>query len=70
MREKGLRLADEEESPLLAENKQFLKLPPPYSQTADGKTEEENKPAASTLPPTMMEKLDDKSSKPAAGGQE
>ena len=70
LRKTGLRLADEDESPLLAENNQFLKLPPPFSQTVDGKTEEENKPAASTLPPTMMEKLNDKPSKPAAGGQE
>jgi general secretion pathway protein D len=70
IRENGLRLADEEDSPLLAENKQFLKLPAPFSETTDGKTEEEQKSPETGLPPTMMEKVNDNQSKPADGGNQ
>ncbi|MCW8986056.1 MAG: type II secretion system secretin GspD, partial [Gammaproteobacteria bacterium] len=34
LREEGFRLASEEDSPLLAENKQFLTLPAPYSESS------------------------------------
>ncbi len=69
MREEGLRLASEEDSPLLAENKQFLKLPPPYSETEileDGKS----KSSVTEVPPTMMEQVNDKQSKSTDGGNQ
>lgn len=68
LRDEGFRLADEEESPLLAENKQFLKLPPPYSETVT--KEGSNKSSATALPPTMMEKVNDKQSKTTDGGKQ
>lgn len=64
MREDGLRLAFDESSPLLEENKQFLTLPAPYQET-----EEENN-NQSSVPPTMMEKVNDKQSKSTDGGSE
>ena len=69
MREDGLRLVDEEESPLLAENKQFLKLPLPYKETVeidDGKT----KSSVIAVPPTMMEQVNDKQSESTDGGKQ
>lgn len=68
LREGGFRLADEEESPLLAENKQFLKLPLPYSETVeidDGKTK-----TLIAVPPTMMEQVNDKQSESTDGGKQ
>lgn len=64
LREEGLRLVSEEESPLLAENEQFLTLPAPYSETApiDG----DNK-SVIAVPPTMMEQVNDKQSKSTDG---
>ena len=73
LREDGLRLVDEEESPLMAENKQFMKLPPPYRDTVRGTdTDAEYKSGSSDvgLPPTMMEKINDKQSKSANGGNQ
>ncbi len=69
MRENGLRLADEEDSPLLAENKQFLTLPQPYNETVnldDGN----NKASTIAVPPTMMEQVNDKQSKSTDGGNQ
>lgn len=69
LREDGSRLASEEDSPLLAENKQFLTLPPPYSETVP--TEEDtNKSSVTTKPPTMMEQVNDKQSKSTDGGNQ
>ena len=73
LREDGLRLADEEESPLLIENKQFLKLPEPYSDNAEelGITEENNSSTKTiVVPPTMMEQVNDEQSKSTDGGQQ
>ena len=68
-REDGLRLASEEDSPLLAENKQFLTLPPPYSETIP--TEKDtNKSSVTAEPPTMMEQVNDKQSKSTDGGNQ
>lgn len=67
LREDGLRLLDEEDSPLLAENKQFLTLPLPYSETVV--TEDDiNKTIA--VPPTMMEQVNDEQSKSTDGGNQ
>ena len=66
LREEGFRLADEEESPLLAENKQFLTLPPPYQEMAV----EEEKKNQSSLPPTLMEQVNDKQSESTDGGKQ
>ena len=69
LREDGLSLIDEEESPLLAENKQFLKLPLPYSETVvieDDKTES----SVIAVPPTMMEQVNDKQPKSTDGGNQ
>ena len=69
IRENGLRLADEEDSPLLAENKQFLTLPQPYNETVnldDGN----NKASIIAVPPTMMEQVNDKQSKSTDGGNQ
>ncbi len=69
LREDGLSLANEEDSPLLAENKQFLKLPLPYSEAVeieDGKT----KSLEIAVPPTMMEQVNDKQSESTDGGKQ
>ena len=69
LREEGFHLADEEESPLLAENKQFLNLPLPYSEAVeieDGKT----KSSVIAVPPTMMEQVNDKQSESTDGGKQ
>jgi len=69
LREEGLRLADEEDSPLLAKNKQFLTLPPPYSET-EASEENKNKSSVIAVPPTMMEQVNDKQSKSTDGGKQ
>ena len=69
LRKEGFRLAAEEDSPLLAENKQFLNLPLPYSEavvTEDDKT----KSSAIAVPPTMMEQVNDKQPKSTDGGNQ
>lgn len=69
LRKEGFRLAAEEDSPLLAENKQFLNLPLPYSEavvTEDDKT----KSSAIAVPPTMMEQVNDSQSKSTDGGNQ
>ena len=68
LREDGLRLASDEESPLLAENKQFLTLPKPYSETVP--TEDGNNNSTTDVPPTMMEQVNDKQSKSTDGGKQ
>lgn len=68
IREDGLRLGDEDESPLLAENKQFLTLPEPYSETVP--IEGEKNKSFDMVPPTMMETVDDKHSKSNDGGKQ
>lgn len=71
VREDGLRLLSEEESPLLIENKQFLKLPRPYSELNESEATEDNKASSVTaVPPTMMEKVNDKQSESTDGGQQ
>ena len=67
LREDGLNLLDEEDSPLLAENKQFLTLPLPYSETVIS-DEEKNKTIG--IPPTMMEQVNDEQSKSTDGGKQ
>ncbi len=68
LREEGLRLASKEQSPLLAENKQFLTLPLPYNETV---TKEDGEQSSVTAePPTMMEQVNDKQSKPTDGGNQ
>ena len=64
LREDGLSLTSNDNSPLLVENKQFLKLPPPYKDV--GKEEKNQSP----LPPTMMEQVNDKQSESTDGGQQ
>ncbi|MDH5659978.1 MAG: hypothetical protein OEY65_03195, partial [Gammaproteobacteria bacterium] len=59
----------EEESPLLAENKQFLTLPKPYSETMPTQ-EGDNSKTPLTAPPTMMETVDDKQSNSNDGGKQ
>ena len=68
LRDDGLRLASEEESPLLVENKQFLTLPKPYNGNEDGELESKED-SESSVPPTMMEKVNDKQSEPTVGGE-
>ena len=68
-REDGFRLADEEDTPLLAENKQFLTLPKPYSETMPTQ-EGDNSKTPLTAPPTMMETVDDKQSNSNDGGKQ
>ena len=69
LREDGLRLASEEDSPMLAENKQFLTLPLPYNETIT--VEDENsKSSTIAVPPTMMEQVNDKQSKSTDGGNQ
>ena len=67
LREEGFRLASDEDSPLLAENKQFLTLPPPYSETMSPQSD---KTKLITTPPTMMEQVNDKQSNTTDGGQQ
>jgi len=69
LREDGLRLADEEDSPLLAKNKQFLTLPPPYSET-EASEDNKNKSSVIAVPPTMMEQVNDKQPKSTDGGKQ
>ena len=69
LREEGLRLASEEESPLLVENKQFLTLPKPYNETAPV-DDEKDQSSSIAVPPTMMEKVNDKQSTSTDGGQQ
>lgn len=52
LREDGWRLADDEESPLLEEQKQFLTLPPPYQE---GQQTDKQSGSAIDLPPTLTE---------------
>ena len=68
LRDEGFHLASEEDSPLLVKNKQFLTLPKPYSDGEASESEEENK--SSTIPPTMMEQVNDKQSESTDGGQQ
>jgi len=65
LRDDGLRLASEEDSPLLAENNQFLTLPKPYTETGD-----QSKDSAIAEPPTMMEQVNDKQSESTDGGKQ
>ena len=67
LREDGFRLADEEDSPLLAENKQFMTLPRPYDETVQLEGGN-NKSSVTAVPPTMMEQVNDKQSKSTDGG--
>ena len=69
LREEGFRLAAEEESPLLAKNKQFLNLPPPYSETIKGE-DDKDKSSTIAVPPTMMEQVNDKQPKSTDGGNQ
>jgi len=69
MRENGLRLADEEDSPLLAENKQFLTLPQPYNETVN-LDNGNDKASTIAVPPTMMEQVNDKQSESTDGGNQ
>lgn len=65
LRDDGLRLASEEDSPLLAKNKQFLTLPKPYTEAGD-----KSKDSAIAEPPTMMEQVNDKQSESTDGGKQ
>ncbi|MFK5913556.1 MAG: type II secretion system secretin GspD [Woeseiaceae bacterium] len=67
LREDGFRLMDEEESPLLAKNKQFLTLPKPYMKSEAAK---EATTSTTEMPPTMMEQGNDKQSESTDGGQQ
>ncbi|MCW8900664.1 MAG: type II secretion system secretin GspD [Gammaproteobacteria bacterium] len=69
LREDGFRLASEEDSPLLAENKQFLTLPAPYSESSLSESDDE-KLKVIAVPPTMMEKVNDKQSESTDGGKQ
>jgi general secretion pathway protein D len=69
LRDDGFRLASEEDSPLLAEKKQFLTLPEPYSEPRVVKDEKEQS-QVNSVPPTMMEKFNDKQSDSSDGGQQ
>lgn len=69
LREDGFRLADEENSPLLAKNKQFLNLPPPYSETVKSEDDKTKSPTIA-VPPTMMEQVNDKQPKSTDGGNQ
>lgn len=66
LREDGFNLASEEDSPLLAKNKQFLTLPKPYSPDE----EDENDSSVNNVPPTMMEQVNDKQSESTDGGEQ
>lgn len=71
LRKEGFRLADEEDSPLLAEVKQFMTLPPPYSETIPAE-EDSNQlmDAVIQTPPTIMEQVNDKQSESTVGGKQ
>jgi general secretion pathway protein D len=69
LRKEGFRLAAEEDSPLLAENKQFLKLPLPYSEAVVTE-DDNNKSSVIAVPPTMMEQVNDKQPKSTDGGNQ
>jgi general secretion pathway protein D len=69
IREDGLSLLPDEESPLLAENKQFLTLPKPYSENTET-NKGEAKDSTIAVPPTMMEQVNDEQSKSTDGGQQ
>ena len=58
---KGLRLVSDDYLPLLAKNKQFLTLPPPYEGAMSNEDSKKIAPDMA-LPPTMMEKSLDKTS--------
>jgi len=64
LREDGMRLLSDEDSPLLAKNKQFLTLPEPYKDNID---KEENNDSITIVPPTMMEQVNDKSTSTDGG---
>jgi len=66
LREDGMRLLSDEDSPLLAKNKQFLTLPEPYKEDID---KEENSDSITVVPPTMMEQVNDKSTSTDGGAQ-
>ena len=71
LRKEGFRLADEEESPLLAEVKEFMRLPPPYKETVT--TEDGSNESTKTNlepPPTMMEQVNDKQPESTDGGNQ
>ena len=65
LREEGIRLLSDENSPLLAKNKQFLTLPEPYKDDAEDK----KKGSITVVPPTMMEQVNDKSTSTDGGAQ-
>lgn len=65
LREEGIRLLSDENSPLLAKNKQFLTLPEPYKDDAEDK----KKDSITVVPPTMMEQVNDKSTSTDGGAQ-
>ena len=67
LREEGLRLTSAEDSPLLAENKQFLTLPLPYNETVT--EEDDNQSSVTTEPPTMMEPVNDNPKSTDGGNQ-
>lgn len=69
LREEGFRLADEESSPLMAEVKQFMTLPPPYSETVPAEEDKQSMDAIQT-PPTIMEQVNDKQSESTDGGKQ
>jgi hypothetical protein len=67
----NIYLTTPEDSPLLDEVKQFMKLPPPYKETIN--TEEGSSESTNTgiePPPTMMEQVNDKQSKSTDGGNQ
>lgn len=71
LRKEGFVIADEEDSPLLGEVKQFMKLPLPYNETVT--TEDGSKEATNTgieTPPTMMEQVNDEQPKSTDGGNQ
>jgi len=67
LREDGVRLLSDEDSPLLAKNKQFLTLPEPYKD--DVVKEEAKKDSITVVPPTMMEQVNDKPTSTDGGEQ-
>lgn len=76
LRDDGIRLIDDDESPLLKENKAFLTLPKPYEESSDEekKSESDDKQQLSKMniqqPPSMMEKVNDKQSQSTDGGKQ
>jgi len=69
LREEGFNLADEEDSPVLAEVKHFMKLPLPYSETVT-REDDETESSIIAIPPTMMEQVNDKQPKSTDGGNQ